>query len=221
MNDTRLIFKQIPKIMADLKPISKDQKGHNFSFRGIDDVYNALQPLMAKYKVFTTTKVLKETVVAYESTKGAHGVQRVLTVQFDFYAEDGSSVQCITHGEGIDYGDKCSNKCMAIAHKYALLQTFAVPTKDNDDPDQQSHESAPRQQQGPPSNYDAKNDQRPITEPQLKRLFAIAKKAGFEGKEDLKPFIMQNLKRKPDESLTSIKRCEYEAVCTSVEKEGT
>jgi hypothetical protein len=31
----------------------------------------------------------------------------------------------------MDTGDKASNKAMAVAHKYALLQTFCIPTKES------------------------------------------------------------------------------------------
>ena len=39
----------------------------------------------------------------------------------------------------MDSGDKASNKAMAIAHKYALLQLLAIPTEDAKDPDAETH----------------------------------------------------------------------------------
>jgi hypothetical protein len=46
----------------------------------------------------------------------------------------------------MDSGDKSSNKAMSVAHKYALLQAFCIPTKDIDDPDAETHEVAPKKQ---------------------------------------------------------------------------
>lgn len=48
----------------------------------------------------------------------------------------GSSISCTVMGEGRDTSDKATNKAMAAAHKYALLQTFCIPTEDigQDDP---------------------------------------------------------------------------------------
>jgi len=40
----------------------------------------------------------------------------------------------------MDSGDKSSNKALAGAHKYALVQTFAIPTKDGDDSENESPE---------------------------------------------------------------------------------
>jgi len=40
----------------------------------------------------------------------------------------------------MDSGDKASNKAFAIAHKYALLQAYMIPTADMVDPDAETHE---------------------------------------------------------------------------------
>ena len=42
----------------------------------------------------------------------------------------------------MDSGDKSTNKAMAVAHKYALLQTFCIPTEEIKDPDHEAHELA-------------------------------------------------------------------------------
>ena len=51
-------------------------------------------------------------------------------IKYIFYAEDGTSVEAITIGEGMDSGDKATNKSMAIAMKYALFQVFCIPTEE-------------------------------------------------------------------------------------------
>ena len=61
----------------------------------------------------------------------------ILKIKFTFYAEDGTFVEAITVGEGMDSGDKASNKAMAIAMKYAMFQVFCIPT--GDDPDAETH----------------------------------------------------------------------------------
>ena len=38
-------------------------------------------------------------------------------------------------GEGMDSGDKATNKAMAIALKYACFQVFCIPTEEMKDPD--------------------------------------------------------------------------------------
>lgn len=43
-------------------------------------------------------------------------------------------------GEGMDSGDKASNKALAVAFKYACFQVFCIPTEEMKDPDEESHE---------------------------------------------------------------------------------
>ena len=59
---------------------------------------------------------------------------------YRFVATDGSQVSCVVEGEGMDSGDKASNKAMAVAHKYALLQVLMIPTEEQKDPDAEVHE---------------------------------------------------------------------------------
>ena len=139
-----LIFQKIPLIMKDLGSIGKDRdaggQGFSYKFRGIDDVYNAIHGLLAKHKVFTAPVVLDATHEERESSKGKTLIYRIFRIQYRFYAEDGSYFDSIVIGEGMDYGDKAGNKAMSVAHKYALLQVFCVPTEDSKDPENDSHE---------------------------------------------------------------------------------
>lgn len=139
-----LIFPRIAAISKEIGAIGKNKRNEQqkFMFRGIDDVYNALQPLLAKYGVFTVPQVLEDRTEERQSKSGGNLIYRVLKMRYDFYTEDGSSVPCTVIGEGMDSGDKAANKAMAIAHKYALLQTFCIPTEDMKDPDAESHEAS-------------------------------------------------------------------------------
>lgn len=143
-----MIHEKIIAILNDADAIAKDRRNQQqgFNFRGIDDVYNALHPLLAKHGVFSTTEVLSERSEERQTAKGGTLIYRILTVKFTFYAADGSHVESVMIGEGMDSGDKASNKAMAIAHKYALLQLLAIPTEDAKDPDAESHTVVSRQQ---------------------------------------------------------------------------
>jgi hypothetical protein len=140
------IYAAMAGVMNDMVAIGKDKKNQQqgFNYRGIDDAYNALQPIMAKNGVFNTPEVLEKWREERTNAKGTILAFTVLRMKYTFYADDGSHVSCIVEGEGMDSGDKSSNKAMAIAHKYALMQTFCVPTEITDDPDAQVHEVGPR-----------------------------------------------------------------------------
>jgi hypothetical protein len=65
-------------------------------------------------------------------------------MKFTAYAEDGSSVESVTIGEAMDSGDKSMNKAMSTAYKYALMQIFCIPTEEDKDTENQTHEVAPK-----------------------------------------------------------------------------
>lgn len=138
-----MIYTLIPAIMAEIPAIGKDKRNtqQGFNFRGIDDVVNVMKPILAKHQVFTVPQVLEQERETKTTPKGGELRYSLLRMKFIFYAPDGSHVDAITQGEGMDSGDKASNKAMSIAYKYALFQVFSIPTEEMVDPDAESHET--------------------------------------------------------------------------------
>ncbi len=135
-------------IMLEIEAIGKNEKNQQqgFKFRGIDTLYNELHGLFAKHGVITIPRAGMPK--SEERTTKSGSILRFVQIPmtYVFMCEDGSSVECTVIGEGMDSGDKATNKAMAIAHKYALLQTFMIPTDDDKDPDAVTHEVAAKRQ---------------------------------------------------------------------------
>ena len=133
------IYGKITAIMREIPAIGKDKqnKQQGFAYRGIDDVMNALFPLLSKHGVFVVPEVLSSSRTERTTKNGGNMAFTVSTVRYTFYASDGSSISAVTTGEGMDSADKSTNKSMAAAMKYALFQTSCIPTEEaaNDDPD--------------------------------------------------------------------------------------
>jgi hypothetical protein len=140
------IYQLIPKVMADVGAIEKDRKNaqQGYKFRGIDDVFAAFQPVLAKHQIFYVPEVLNAYQTDRETKSGSNLIYTNLTVAYTFYAPDGSNVRAVVVGEAMDSADKSSNKAMSAALKYALLQIFCVPTEANEDADAQTHEVKPK-----------------------------------------------------------------------------
>ena len=138
------IYEAISAVMQDVGAIGKDTKNtqQGFMFRGIDAVMNALQPALLKNHIFVVPEVLEQTREERQTSKGATLLYSILWMRYTFYAEDGSSVSATVIGEGMDSGDKASNKAMSIAFKYACFQVFCIPTEEMKDPDAECHEVA-------------------------------------------------------------------------------
>lgn len=131
------IYETITKIMGETPAISKAKKNQTqgFAYRGIDDVMNAFNPLFAKYKLFIVPTILEQTREERQTAKGGNLIYSICKIKYTFYAEDGSSIDAVVIGEGMDTSDKATNKAMAIAMKYALFQVFCIPTAEMKDPD--------------------------------------------------------------------------------------
>ena len=136
------IYKAIADVIADVEAVGKDKvnKQQGFKFRSVDDVYNALHPALAKNKVFIVPEILEQTREMHQTKNGTQMVLVICKIRFTFYAEDGSYIQSVIIGEGLDTGDKATNKAMAIAYKYVCFQVFCIPTEEMADPDSESLE---------------------------------------------------------------------------------
>jgi hypothetical protein len=123
------VYKAINAVQAELsvQGIAKNQRngqGAGYNFRGIDDVLNALSPLLSK--------------------NGGALFYITVEVEFDFVSsEDGTKHTVKTFGEAMDSGDKATNKAMSAAYKYACFQAFSIPTEAKEDADYQTHEVKP------------------------------------------------------------------------------
>jgi len=138
------IYKAMAAILQKTGAIGKDRnnRGQGYKFRGVDDVYNSIHEILAENSVFMTTTVLDERSEERKTKSGSNLIYRILTIKFTFWADDGSNVSSTIIGEGMDSGDKASNKALSVAHKYAILQAFCIPTNEQKDPENESQESS-------------------------------------------------------------------------------
>lgn len=131
------IFELIGKAMDEIGAITKDSvnKQQGFKYRGIDAVMNALNPVLRKNGLFITPEVLDHKREERQTNSGGRLIYSILTMKYTMFAPDGSSVSAVVIGEGMDSGDKASNKAMSVAMKYAMFQLFCIPTEEMADPD--------------------------------------------------------------------------------------
>ena len=141
--ETQKIYGAICDIMGDIGSIGKDKSNtqQGYKFRGVDDVYNALQPVLVKHRVFPVPIIIEERREDRTSSKGNALIYTILKMKYRLYADDGSFVEAETIGEGMDSGDKSANKAMSVAYKYAMFQLLCIPTEAVD-PDSETHEVA-------------------------------------------------------------------------------
>ena len=143
------VYKAINAVQAALckEGITKSQRnnqGAGYNFRGIDQVYNTLSPMLAEHGLCILPRVTNSTQTERQSSKGGTLIYSYVTMEFDLVsAEDGSKHTICTVGEAFDSGDKSMNKAMSAAYKYAAFQAFAIPTEGDNDADAHTHEVKP------------------------------------------------------------------------------
>ena len=173
------IYSSIIGVMQDVGSVGKDQYNsqQKFKYRGIDDVMNALHPAMVKHGIFVAPEVLEQSREERTSTKGNLLIYSICRIRFRFYAGDGSYIDVVTIGEGMDSGDKATNKAMAIAFKYACFQTFCIPTEEMQDPDAESPEAQPKGKK-PQKQREKEPESGKVTKAMINALFDQLKRTG-------------------------------------------
>lgn len=201
------VYKAIAAIQEDLSKVGISKDGVNeqqkYRFRGIDQVYSALSPLLAKHGLCVLPRMVDCTRTERVSMKpgynGSPARESVLfyvtvTAEFDFVAvEDGSTHTVRTYGEAMDSGDKATNKAMSAAYKYAAFMAFAIPTEGDNDADATTHDVVPNS----------------MPEEELKRLTGKMKAAGVSAETLLKEYGVTDLRALNfDQFSNAIERCD-------------
>ena len=152
------VYQAINKVQADLARvgISKartNSQGAGYKFRGIDDVFNELSPLLATHGLCILPRMLARNCEERMSKSGGNLFYVTVEAEFDLVsAEDGSKHTIRTFGEAMDSGDKATNKAMSAAYKYAAMQAFSIPTEGDNDTENHTHEVMPK------ANHNAMQD---------------------------------------------------------------
>lgn len=155
------VYAKIAAVQSELAKVGisksrRNQQGSGYNFRGIDEVYNTLSPIMADQGLCILPRILGRTLTERSAKSGGTLFYVVVEAEFDFVsADDGSTHTVRTFGEAMDSGDKATNKAMSAAYKYAALMTFAIPTEGDNDADATTHEVAPAKRE--PAKQEAKS----------------------------------------------------------------
>lgn len=139
------VYTAIAHVAATLAKtgISKDRenKEQRFKFRGIDQVYQALAPLLVEQRLVIIPRMLSRELHVRTTKSGGAMYDVTVHAAFDFVsAVDGSKHTAQMYGEGMDTADKATNKAMSAAYKYVCFQTFCIPVEGDPDADADTHE---------------------------------------------------------------------------------
>jgi len=173
--------------------IGKNNQAQGYKFRGIDDVYNALAPLLAEHRLCVLPRMLAREIAERTTGNGKPLFFVTVEAEFDFVsADDGSTHTVRTFGEAMDMSDKATNKAMSAAYKYAAFMTFAIPTEGDNDADATSHDIAakPQQEAPPRTNWGGRYPNKTALHRGLSVHQAELRRIGDEGvMDDLETYL--------------------------------
>ena len=139
------VYGAIAAVQAALAKVgiqkARKNQQQGYAFRGIDDVYAAIAPLLAEHGLCIIPRVLSRTCTERQTQRGGALFYTCCDVEYTVAAvKDGSTVTARIMGEAMDSGDKSTNKALSAAYKYLCLQLFCIPTEGDNDADSTTHE---------------------------------------------------------------------------------
>jgi hypothetical protein len=212
----KMLIKKLAKVMQEVKYIEKKghNKFHNYKYATESDVAEKVREVLAENNVMMIPNMKEHSVRTHETAKGKTEYIATVLIEFTFMDGDtGETFSFCMAGEGQDSGDKAYYKAITGAQKYALMKAFMIPT--GDDPEQDS--GVDERNNG---DQDKPSDQpKTLSEAQIKRLFAIAKKQQITG-EAVKRVLMDRYKKTQVADLTKTEYDEVIELMENREKQG-
>jgi hypothetical protein len=133
--DTLNLVEKIAEISGKIGAISKERKKDSklsYGYQGIDELVNALNPLMAAAGIISKIKMLDCKVSEVSDKSGARAFVHIEVIVTDGISYQSTEEAALKH----DFGDKAVTQAISMAYKYALLRLFKVQTKDTLEPDE-------------------------------------------------------------------------------------
>lgn len=123
------------RVMQDVQFIAKGKSvtagPARYNFRGIDDILNAVGPVLRKHGVSVIpTGVRPEfSVVTTQGANGSRSMNYCRSVgQFTIFGPRGDTIVGEALGEGFDPGDKSGSKASSVSLRTFYIQALAIPT---------------------------------------------------------------------------------------------
>lgn len=135
-SDVKTVSEAIAYVMTQVGFVQKEESDQlKYSFASEPAFIRAVRPHMVEVGLFIRpTKTEMISIDDFTSSKGTVIRSRIFKQTFTFeHAPSQTTKEVQVIGEGMDMGDKGSNKAMTVALKYALRQTLLIET--GDDPD--------------------------------------------------------------------------------------
>lgn len=126
------VDQMVAEVMRRLsrRGVGKEQTNDydKYKFRGIDDVYNALGPVLSSVGLVIYPKILSKVSEIKQGAKGNSLNYVNLEVEYRLKSShDQSEETVVMVAEAMDRSDKATNKALSAAYKYMCFEVFCIP----------------------------------------------------------------------------------------------
>lgn len=234
------IYQKLIEVRKSVPYLQKENKGYQFNYVSSSQVLAGLKSKMDEMGLLLIPSVKNKfvTIDTYDKEDNRGNTKRTvdyfteLELTYTWVNTDNpeEKIECQWYGQGVDTaGEKGVGKALTYAEKYFMLKFFNIPTdKDDpdsfqgkqDDPPQQGQHTSPTKggnvvnmQSGGTRQQQAGSTKGVLTEPQVKRAFAIAAKSGITP-DQVVEWISKSYKK---QFLNQLTKAEYDELCTAME----
>ncbi len=203
------IYQKLVEIRKSIGKVSKDTEAYGYKYVSGSQVLSAIKPKMDELGVLLESHLLYPTVIQNNYTgldkyKKEKLVRNFIVssqmkmiwvnaenptdrIEVDWYMSGEQKDPSQAFGSGLTYSER-----------YFVMKYFNVPT-DDDDPDKPKGNGNDAPPAGPPAGKP--KSQKLVTEPQLKRYYAMVKQAGL-GVNDMDELVKRKYKIEHKDQMT-------------------
>ena len=203
------LYKKIHAVMCESEGIEKNMEvgfGAN-KYKAVSEssVLNEIKPLLKKHNLIIIPEIVEESKEFQEATRkdGSVVINVFTTVTVTWRIADvdsGENRTLQSIGYGVDTQDKGSGKAMTYAYKMLLQKTFCLFSGEDTDNTHSSELVKRIIATEAELKKDTSTERKP-SEPQIKRLYTIAKSRGFS-EAQIKTAIIKELGKQSAKDLT-------------------
>lgn len=136
---TPAIYAAYGEVMEQVQVVGKTGRNtqQNYSFRGVDDVVNAVGPALRAHRVGVRPRIIEAKHRDFLDKNGKTVHEAIVTMGYTLFSTvDGSELpEGEAIGEAADYADKATMQAESVAYRTYWLQAVCIPT-DQPDPDE-------------------------------------------------------------------------------------
>ena len=203
------VYKKLMQVQTKLKaPKNQMNKFGGYKYRSCEDILEALKPLLHEVKA---SIIINDEVLVINERFYIKAIVRFIDVDTGDFVESTALAREEENKKGMD-ASQLTGATSSYARKYALNGLFAIDdTKDSDFTNTHNSENKSTKTSNNATNATVSTSKL-LSDAQLKRLYAIASKAGYSS-EKVKEIILKKYSKEPK----NMSKQEYDTIVAGFE----